>query len=227
MAWQVAVVLDAETEVETLLGMMPVWAVSTPARKAAAAELWKNWNGAWDNDPALTIWSAPWGENILARLVNEIPTVEMHHQGVACLRLFGVPNTNELLDGMASRGYLLVSGTSYPGLGFAKPIDALPNVPVLTLDASSWSTRDDFYADLFHAVGAPEWHGRNFDALIDSIQTGQINAVEVPYRIQVANSAMALSAARLVLCEFAELVGFMQSNGCPLSLTLLRGFARP
>jgi hypothetical protein len=94
MAWQVAVVVDAETEVEPLLGMMPVWAVSTPARKAAAPELWKNWNGAWANDPALTIWSAPWGENVLARLVNEIPTVGMHYQRVAYLRLFGVPNTS-------------------------------------------------------------------------------------------------------------------------------------
>ncbi len=90
MAWQVAVVVDAETEVEPLLGMMPVWAVSTPARKAAAPELWKNWNGAWANDPALTIWSAPWGENVLARLVNEIPTVGMHYQRVAYLRLFRI-----------------------------------------------------------------------------------------------------------------------------------------
>jgi RNAse (barnase) inhibitor barstar len=221
VAWQVAIVADDETEVEPLIGMLPVCAVFTPVRKAAAPELWKKWNDAWANDPALTLWSASWGKDVLARLVDEIPTVEMHHPGVACLRLFGVPNTNELLEGMASLGYFPVSGASYPGLGFAKPIDALPDVPVLTLDASSWSTRDDFYVGLFHAVGAPKWHGRNFDALIDSIQTGQINAVEVPYKIEVAGSTMAGSGAQTVLSEFAQLVGFMQSNGCPVSITLL------
>lgn len=42
-------------------------------------------------------------------------------------------------------------------------------------------------ARFFQVVGAPAWHGRNFNALRDSIETGQINAVEVPYRIVIKN----------------------------------------
>ena len=36
-------------------------------------------------------------------------------------------------------------------------------------------------------VGAPDWHGRNFDALRDNIAAGSINAVEVPYRLVIKN----------------------------------------
>ena len=44
----------------------------------------------------------------------------------------------------------------------------------LILDGSTWQTYDDVYNAFFKVVGAPEWHGRNFDALIDSIEKGDI-----------------------------------------------------
>jgi RNAse (barnase) inhibitor barstar len=50
----------------------------------------------------------------------------------------------------------------------------------LVLDGSEWKTKDDVYNAFFRAVGAPEWHGRNLDALADSISGGSINQVEVP-----------------------------------------------
>jgi RNAse (barnase) inhibitor barstar len=220
VTWQIAVVVDVETEAEPLLGMMPVWATSTPTRKAAAPELRKNWHDVWIDDSALTLWSARWGDDVVGRLLQEIPIIEMHHPGLACLRLFGTPATSPLVNGMAGLGYQPVSGTTFPGVGFARPIGVLPDVPILDLNAAGWNTRDDFYAAFFQAVGAPEWHGRNFDALLDSIQTGRINVVEVPYKILVANSAIAGSAVRAALSEFAGLVGFMASNGCPVSLTI-------
>lgn len=219
MTWQVAVVVDAETEVEPLLGMMPVWATSTPTRKAAAPELWKKWNDLWIDDPALTLWSAPWGDDVLAKLEEEVPTIEIHHPGLACMRLFGMPLTDPLAEVMAAHGFHLVSGAGFPGIGFAKSIETLRDVPVLTLDAADWNTHDDFYSAFFRVVGAPEWHGLNFNALIDSIQTGRINSIEVPYKIVVMNSAKAASAAQTILSEFAQLVDEMQSNGCPISLT--------
>jgi RNAse (barnase) inhibitor barstar len=55
----------------------------------------------------------------------------------------------------------------------------------LILNGAEWKTRDDVYDSFFRLVGAPEWHGRNFDALRDSIATGSINAVEVPYRLVI------------------------------------------
>ena len=51
----------------------------------------------------------------------------------------------------------------------------------IILDSARWSTKDDVYDAFFRAVGAPEWHGRNFDALRDSIARGLINQVECPY----------------------------------------------
>ena len=57
----------------------------------------------------------------------------------------------------------------------------------LTLNGAEWRTRDDVYDNFFQAVGAPDWHGRNFNALRDSITTGSINAVEVPYRVVIQN----------------------------------------
>ena len=44
----------------------------------------------------------------------------------------------------------------------------------LTLDGAAWTSNDDVYDAFFHAVGAPDWHGRNCDALA----TGSINQVE-------------------------------------------------
>ena len=40
----------------------------------------------------------------------------------------------------------------------------------LVLNGADWTTKDDVYDAFFCAVGAPEWHGRNLDALADSIR---------------------------------------------------------
>jgi hypothetical protein len=59
----------------------------------------------------------------------------------------------------------------------------------MALDASSWKTVSDFYDALLLAVGAPAWHGRNINALIDSMVFGGINAVEPPYEVRIINTA--------------------------------------
>ena len=56
---------------------------------------------------------------------------------------------------------------------------------VIELDASGWLTPLDFYEALLASLGAPEWHGRNINALIDSMIVGDINSVEAPYRVVV------------------------------------------
>jgi hypothetical protein len=53
------------------------------------------------------------------------------------------------------------------------------------LDATNWTTVHDFYDALFSAIGAPEWHGRNINALIDSMIWGGINKVDPPYIIHI------------------------------------------
>jgi Barstar (barnase inhibitor) len=42
-------------------------------------------------------------------------------------------------------------------------------VEEIELHGADWGAADDFYAAYFAAVGAPEWHGRNLDALWDSL----------------------------------------------------------
>jgi hypothetical protein len=51
----------------------------------------------------------------------------------------------------------------------------------ITLDAAGWQAADDVYSAFFRAVGAPPWHGRNLDALRDSIGAGQHQRHRPPY----------------------------------------------
>ncbi len=54
-----------------------------------------------------------------------------------------------------------------------------------TLDARQWSDVLDFYDALLAALQAPDWHGRSFDALVDSMIIGGVNEVVPPYRVEV------------------------------------------
>lgn len=64
----------------------------------------------------------------------------------------------------------------------------------INLDASKWTTLLDFYDALFDALGAPDWHGRSINALIDSMIWGGINRIEPPYLIRVRGTAHVPSA---------------------------------
>ena len=57
---------------------------------------------------------------------------------------------------------------------------------VIELDASGWTTPQHFYDALLPSIGAPDWHGNNVNALIDSMIHGDINSIEAPYRLEVA-----------------------------------------
>jgi RNAse (barnase) inhibitor barstar len=88
----------------------------------------------------------------------------------------------------------------------------------LILDGSAWQTRDDVYDAFFKVVGAPEWHGRNFDALIDSIETGRINAVEVPYRLVVKHYDCVGAGAKQMASDFVDLIHEIGARGCPVEI---------
>jgi RNAse (barnase) inhibitor barstar len=97
----------------------------------------------------------------------------------------------------------------------------MSNMPEIILDAADWKCADDVYNAFFAAVGAPSWHGRNLDALNDSIATGEINKVEVPYRLIVRNAASAGPDARQLLNHFAELIHSIQAEGCPVAIDIV------
>jgi RNAse (barnase) inhibitor barstar len=88
----------------------------------------------------------------------------------------------------------------------------------LVLNGAEWRTRDDVYDGFFRAVGAPNWHGRNFNALRDSIATGSINAVEVPYRLVIQNYDKIAPSAKQMADDFVDLVHELAIEGCPVEI---------
>jgi RNAse (barnase) inhibitor barstar len=55
------------------------------------------------------------------------------------------------------------------------------------LDARQWRKIDDFYDALLEAIEAPAWHGRNINALADSV-CNRINALEPPFSISISHA---------------------------------------
>jgi len=90
----------------------------------------------------------------------------------------------------------------------------------LMLDGAGWTTNDDVYSAFFLAVGAPEWHGRNFNALNDSIANGSINKVEVPYRVVLKNYDLISGEAKKMTDDFVDLIHEIAARGCPVEVRL-------
>ena len=90
----------------------------------------------------------------------------------------------------------------------------------LVLDAFGWKTKDDVYTAFFKVVGAPEWHGRNFDALNDSIATGQINEIGVPYRIVIQNYRPENDVVHKFVSDFSDLIHEIAARGCPVDIRI-------
>jgi RNAse (barnase) inhibitor barstar len=88
----------------------------------------------------------------------------------------------------------------------------------LILDGSTWTNNDDVYDAFFLAVGAPNWHGRNFNALNDSIATGSINDVEVPYTLVIKNYDLIGCNARKMTDDFIDLIHELAARGCPVAI---------
>lgn len=56
---------------------------------------------------------------------------------------------------------------------------------VIEIDASSWTRRLDFYEAIVTAIGAEPWHGRNFNALVESLAFGEMSKLEPPFTIRL------------------------------------------
>ena len=76
----------------------------------------------------------------------------------------------------------------------------------IELDATHCSTIDDVFDALRPALGAPDWHGRTMNALIDSIGTGAINVIEPPYEITIAGAGSAAGDVREFLTDLRTYV---------------------
>ena len=87
------------------------------------------------------------------------------------------------------------------------------------LDGSAWKTRDDFYDAFFRVVGAPAWHGRNFNALRDSIVTGSINAIEIPYTIRISGVGRVPAEVKKLVDDFCDLIQQFRAEGHEVNVT--------
>jgi RNAse (barnase) inhibitor barstar len=76
----------------------------------------------------------------------------------------------------------------------------------LYLDGRNWKSADDLYDAFFDAVHAPAWHGRNLNALRDSIAGGRINQIELPYVIHISGYATMKPEVRKTVDIFADLI---------------------
>jgi RNAse (barnase) inhibitor barstar len=92
--------------------------------------------------------------------------------------------------------------------------------PSVVMDGQNWITSDDFYDAFFQAVGAPSWHGRNFNALRDSIVVGRINKLDVPYLIRLKNYSLIGPGARGIAAEFIELIKELRESGCAVDISV-------
>ena len=90
----------------------------------------------------------------------------------------------------------------------------------LILDVEGWNTADDLYDAFFSVVGAPSWHGRNFNALNDSMARGGINAVEVPYRIVIRNYDKVPAGSLPMVRDFVQLISEISARGCPVEIRI-------
>jgi RNAse (barnase) inhibitor barstar len=217
MAWKIAIVLDEVHK--AMIREMPVWALETPSRREQADEIQTSVEGFWSPEPAFTLFKAGGAVGPLAILANVVETVLEHHPRATCLDLIGVAASPELTEIMLSVDFE-AAGESEDGLLFIKPIAKVPDVPELVMDARGWKTWDDLYDSFFRVVGAPDWHGRNFDALNDSIVSGGINLVEVPYALVITNLDDAGAEAFVAVQEFVDFVREIGTRGCPISVAI-------
>jgi len=56
----------------------------------------------------------------------------------------------------------------------------------IELNSRNWKVVDDFYSALLAALGAPQGHGHNVNAIIDSMVWGGMNTVTPPYTIRIS-----------------------------------------
>jgi len=224
MAWRIAVVLDKELNLDSLrvlAGQMPIWALDIPARKAALAQINEEFEPFWAPEPAFTVFTPAKPDDLPGSLFDLVPGLLEHHPSLSGLSVFGVETSPKLQDGLAKLGFQSVPDPDsiYPDrLRFAKPLSRTSPVRRISLDAGGWRSRDDFYSAFFDAVGAPEWHGRNFNALNDSIGQGSINKIEVPYRIVIQNLDRANAEIEILIRDFGQLIVYLQNDGCPVDL---------
>lgn len=149
-----------------------------------------------------------------------VEQIELHHPCVFALEIIGVSLSETLTTELGCRGYRASTCTTSLRLRFIKSIAGEVGIPTYLLNAKNWKSEDHVYDAIFEAIGAPSWHGRNFDALRDSIYSGAINRVEVPYRPMIENNSQLSHEVQQFLSDLALFIKDMARAGCSVDMTL-------
>jgi hypothetical protein len=88
----------------------------------------------------------------------------------------------------------------------------------IELDARPWRTEGDLIEAVIAALRGPSWHGRNYNALRDSMVTGAINEVAPPYEIVITGTANANGEVDDAIRYFVDQVtGWATRDGAAIS----------
>ena len=227
MAWNIAVIIDpkyTEHAIDQVARYHPIWIIDTPSNRICATAARLAAGGMWEPEAACTTFTIQDPEARENNLLAILDTIVLHHPSIAKLNLVGVELSSSLISEMEEFGFIPARASIEDSIAFRRPVDSLKNAPTIQLDASRWKSADDLYTSLFEKLGAPAWHGRNFNALNDSIVTGGINSVEVPYSLSIFSLNLASSDARKFVQEFVDFVDEREADGCP---TQIRSKTKP
>ncbi|HEY4942269.1 MAG TPA: barstar family protein [Rhizomicrobium sp.] len=90
----------------------------------------------------------------------------------------------------------------------------------IALNGASWISKDDFYNALLPALGAPPFHGRNLDALEETLASDDFNEVRQPLAITIFGADQMSVDARGVVDRFSQLVTDLKADGHKITLAL-------
>jgi hypothetical protein len=76
---------------------------------------------------------------------------------------------------------------------------------IIELNAGGWLTPLDFLNAVGRATGAPEGHGSDADAIVNTMSRG-LNSVEPPYTIRIAGTTKLPSAVRKEIEALAQII---------------------
>lgn len=88
----------------------------------------------------------------------------------------------------------------------------------ILLDWREIKTFDDFFESFLPQVKAPSWHGKNMNALRDSIIVGDINGVEPPFSVININLSELQENAREVYEAVTEVFDEATKEGRVVSI---------
>ncbi|HRX84284.1 MAG TPA: barstar family protein, partial [Phycisphaerae bacterium] len=93
----------------------------------------------------------------------------------------------------------------------------------LLISGTSWRNPDNVWDDLLEALGAPDWHGRNLDALSDSVCTGSVNAIQPPLRVLIRDVANIPGSTAFLLYRMQTLFEELAAQGTAVEMVFPEG----